>query len=365
MRFSWQKISRSLLTYSRSDRNGVVIIGALILLVVIANAFVQNLEPQSSSDFSEIKLLFEQWENAEVAKQENERPIFFRFDPNTISEKGLDSLSLPNFIKKNMLSYRKAGGVYKCSADFRKTYGMNDSLFALVEEYIVVKTIEAVKFQPTINSRVVPKGCFDPNSAGITELKRFGFNTYQSNNLVNYRKKGGVFRISSDLLKIYGVDSIFYSSIYESIKIEKLETKANVESDKIILIELNEADSADLVQLEGVGAIYAKRIIKYRNLLGGFYSKEQLKEVYNFPEETYMHIENYIYADTMAITQLRLNFSEFQELLRHPYMSKKQVEALLYRREKQGAFKNLSELNFVEGFDSESIKKIAPYFTCR
>ena len=45
-------------------------------------------------------------------------------------------------------------------------------------------------------------------------------------------------------------------------------------------IDINTADSTAWVALNGIGPGFAKRIITYREKLGGFYQVDQLKEVY-------------------------------------------------------------------------------------
>ena len=78
----------------------------------------------------------------------------FNFDPNTISELGLDSLNLPDFVKGNIINYRKANGRFKEVADLRKIYGMNDSIFNVVEKYIIISMPEK-KAEKTKNSKRV------------------------------------------------------------------------------------------------------------------------------------------------------------------------------------------------------------------
>jgi DNA uptake protein ComE-like DNA-binding protein len=133
----------------------------------------------------------------------------------------------------------------------------------------------------------------------------------------------------------------------------------------LVHIELNSADSTDLVQLSGIGPTYANRIIKYRNLLGGFYSTSQILEVYNFPVETFQKIENSISADTLLIKKIRVNFADFAELIRHPYFNKKQVEAVLNFRNRNGSFQNILQLKSNGLIDSETFLKVRPYLTCR
>lgn len=354
------------LSFSRSDRNAIVIIGILILIVLAVNIVLQNTNFKSNTDFTEIKALIREWELGESEKKES--LVFFNFDPNTISKSELDSLSIPKHIKQNIIRYREAGGKYKVQSDVRKIYGMNDSIFSLIEDHIQIKKSKVIVAKTRTKTKKAEKielnGNFEPNTATLAELKRFGFSNYQANNLLSYRNKGGSFNTANDLLKIYGVDSVFYQQIEKHVRIEKkLVATEPIEAD--ILVEINSADSADWVILNGIGPYYAKRIIKYRNLLGGFSSKEQLKEIYNFPEETYAMIQQHIYVDTLKISKLRINFLEYADLLRHPYLNKNDVKLILNTREKKGAFQNDSEVGFIKGFDAETFSKIRPYITCR
>ena len=50
-------------------------------------------------------------------------------------------------------------------------------------------------------------------------------------------------------------------------------------------VELNSADSVTLQLLHGIGPAYARRIVNYRDRLGGFVSTTQLLEVYGFGPE--------------------------------------------------------------------------------
>ena len=47
-----------------------------------------------------------------------------------------------------------------------------------------------------------------------------------------------------------------------------------------VVVELNSADTTILQKIPGIGSSFSKRIVKYRALLGGFYTVEQLAVVY-------------------------------------------------------------------------------------
>jgi DNA uptake protein ComE-like DNA-binding protein len=207
---------------------------------------------------------------------------------------------------------------------------------------------------------------FDPNKSTYDELIGYGFTRFQASNVTEYKRKGGIFKAPADLLKIYGIDSVFFKSIEPYIQINFTENQIQVEIKKeVILVELNSADSANLVKLEGIGNVLAKRILKYRDLLGGFYSKKQLTEVYGISEEVLKIIEPNIVVDTMKIQKLRLNFFEFKELMKHPYLNKKQVESVLKYREKKGSFTQISQVRSEGLLDEETYNRILPYLTCR
>jgi DNA uptake protein ComE-like DNA-binding protein len=368
MKKTFRQIVKESLNFSKKDRNAVLALSVIIFLLLTGILIVEQIELKPSSDFSAIIQALEEWENR--TKSEHEKRTLFQFNPNTISEEALDSLNLPAFIKRNMVNYRSAGGNFKKPEDVRRIYGMNDSIFAQIEDYIQIPEVipeiseaipdQKVKLKPTFR-------VFDPNKASKDELLNTGFNQFQASNLVKYRESGGIFFQPEDLLKIYGIDSMFYNSIKSFVELAKIpdEVQANKTKTKSILIELNSADSLDLLQLNGIGPVFASRILKYRNLLGGFYGKHQLLEVYGFPEETYHSISENLTTDSLQVKKLRINFTGYAELIRHPYFEKRNVEAILNFRQNNGPFSSREQL-LTEGLiDTTTFALIRHYITCR
>lgn len=349
--------------YSKSDRNAILVLSTLILLTLIANVVVKNLQPKSEYSQEENLRLFERL--TELYSNKAPKTLFI-FNPNTISPEMIDSLDLPENIKLNLLNYRKAGGYFTSKQQLKKIYGMNDSIFGALENYIVIE-------ERLLNNDAIaePKkksitGIINPNAADYNQLIDFGFNSFQARNIVNYRLKSGIFKNRSDLLKIYGIDSAFFKTIESNIQIESFQELKPISEVSVALnLELNSADSAKLIQLPGIGSVYAKRIIKYRDLLGGFNSTTQLLEIYNFPPETYKLIEKNLTVDTLLIKKIRLNFAEYPELIRHPYFNRKLADAVLKYRKMYGPFQNVNQLKTNELIDSETFEKIKPYLSCR
>jgi DNA uptake protein ComE-like DNA-binding protein len=368
MEKSFRQILREYFSFSKKDRNAVLVLAAGIILFIAATLIVRNTTLKPDSDFSEFIKILEAWEiqpeNSSVSKR------LFRFNPNTISEEALDSLNLPVFVKRNILSYRAAGGKFNTANDLRRIYGMNDSIFSAIEHFIHLPLLPQKKPEATEKKGKeikVTQQPFDPNTVSENELLSAGFSPFQTSNLLKYRENGGSFASPADLLKIYGIDSVFFSSVEQFITIAEKPEKNVIDKKEALplLLELNSTDTVELQKLKGIGPAFATRILKYRDLLGGFSRKNQLLEVYGFPEETFQNIEENIVIDSLKVSKLRINFASYGELLRHPYLKKGQVEAILNYRDRKGPFSSNGQLLTAGLVDTATFTVLRPYITCR
>jgi competence protein ComEA len=87
------------------------------------------------------------------------------------------------------------------------------------------------------------------------------------------------------------------------------------------LVELNTADSLSIVFLKGIGPGFTKRIIKYRTMLGGFHSVNQLKDVYGMNDSLFLLLSSQIKLDPNSLTKIPINAIDFNSLRKHPYFN--------------------------------------------
>jgi DNA uptake protein ComE-like DNA-binding protein len=127
------------------------------------------------------------------------------------------------------------------------------------------------------------------------------------------------------------------------------------------ILELNTCDSAALESLPGIGPVLARRIIKYRNLLGGFVSAGQLREVYGLSDSTFDIISKRVWADSSRVARINLNTVDFKRLIRLPYLEKYDVMAILKYRELQGSIESLDVLVRHNIISREKANKIRAY----
>lgn len=229
------------------------------------------------------------------------------------------------------------------------------------------------KGQQVSDTQQVVLSPFDPNTSTTKDLISLGFSQSLAVRLTRYREKGGEFRIKSDLRKIYGLDSTFYDQIYPFIllperkafseKVWRKPEPKNVLAPKKISVkfDLNNADTSQLKKIYGIGDKLSLRILKYRDVLGGFVDMHQLKEVYGL-DSLVIHrlFENSTIQRDFQPTKININTASEKQLSSHPYLSKV-AKAIVSYRFQHGDFKAVDEIRNVGVLDETSVQRVVPY----
>ncbi|HEV7332965.1 MAG TPA: helix-hairpin-helix domain-containing protein [Flavisolibacter sp.] len=215
---------------------------------------------------------------------------------------------------------------------------------------------------------------FDPNSITAADWQRLGLNERTSKTIVNYVSKGGRFYDPEDLLKIWGMPEGFYERVKEYIRITSVERKTfprfenskpafEREERKPAIININEADTAALIALPGIGSKLSARILAFREKLGGFYSVEQVGETYGLPDSTFQKIKHRLQVNESSIRKININTATKEELKAHPYIRWNLANAIVEYRNQHGEFKSLEELKNIVLIDGTTFQKIISYLS--
>lgn len=214
------------------------------------------------------------------------------------------------------------------------------------------------------------KFVFNPNTMSEEDALALGFSKKLSNTLVNFRNKGGKFFKADDLKKLYGMSPELYASLEDYVLIPNNRPAFHRDtayakpyprqSFPKSLLELNSADSLAIVYLKGIGPGFTKRILKYRALLGGFHSAEQLKEIYGMSDSTYAILTSQIVIDKSLITKIPLNAIDLGSLKKHPYFNFQIAQAIINYRSKHGKLTE-ADLNGLGMIPAEKLALIRPY----
>ena len=212
---------------------------------------------------------------------------------------------------------------------------------------------------------------FNPNTADSTLLVTVGLKPWMAHNLIRYREAGKVFRQKDELRRLYGMTDSLYATLAPFIQLDTAivdsmssHRRAIVEPLSGVLkrdtiLNLNTADTTELMLLRGVGRYTAVQIIRYRQALGGFYSLEQLYEIKELPTQRVDSTLPHLFVDTTLIVPIDVNRASVKQLQRHPYISYPQAEQLYDLRRRKLRLSSLDELSAV--FTPAERQKLAPY----
>ncbi len=206
----------------------------------------------------------------------------------------------------------------------------------------------------------------NPDTVSVEQWIAMGLLPRQAKTIRHYLAKGGRFRKKEDLKKIHGLSPAEYTVLAPFIQIKPaLKSVSSHPKYNLRKTEINRADSAQWVHNLQLPPWLAKRIVKYRHLLGGFYSPCQLQEVYGVKKTTYNRIRHYVFADTTQIKRINLNTASFKQLLHHPYMTYEMTKKLVRAREETHGFQNLEQVKRMTGFPDTTFNKIRHYLYLR
>ncbi|HEY2583465.1 MAG TPA: helix-hairpin-helix domain-containing protein [Mucilaginibacter sp.] len=201
---------------------------------------------------------------------------------------------------------------------------------------------------------------FDPNNLSPAEWEQLGLSERQANVIKHYEAKGGKFHNKEDVKKINSITDSDYKRLEPFINIPQAEyASKKIKTGETI--ELNNADSAKLTEIRGVGPSFALRIFRYRERLGGYCYKEQLKEVYGIDSTKYVEIKDQVSVNSALISKISINTVSFNQLRIFPYLGYNQVNAIIQYRVQHGRYNSIADMKNIALLDKVILRKIEPY----
>jgi len=304
-----KSVFREYFTFNRRERNGVFVLLSIILILILYLSFSDLFFSHGKTDFSEF--------DKEVARFEAE------------------------------LNNR------------------NDGVLSETKNYFTHENL------PDESS--AERFFFNPNNLPEDDWKRLGLSDKQIKVIKNYESKGGEFRIKEDLGKMYCISPALYSSLEQYIQIPAVTGVLNrhVKDSSLRetaktgeeIVELNSADTIQLDKLKGIGTVFAKRIISYRELLGGFVAKEQLLDVYGFDKIRYDGLSSAVFVDDSKVKKININSAAFEELKQHPYIKHNLASLILNYRRQHGNYNSVEDIKQLDLMNEKLFAKISPYLT--
>ena len=316
--------------FTEQQYRGLLILVPVAMVLVAISVALELLRP---AEQTEVK---EEWLKPSKGSQmveENDAEIELKpFDPNTYSYEQLRAAGLRKEIAVSIVRWRSYGKVYRLREDLALVSGVSDSLYAVLKPYIIIADSVAAKPKP---QRWQRESYTPAENKVVTSAKTISETQTEKQEISLGNKPA--------------------DSTWRSRKTGAREP----------LVDINSADTAALLALRGIGSKSAAEIVKYRELLGGYHSVEQISELKTVTEQNYEKILQQIYCDSCEIRKIDINFAAPKELARHPYVSARALRKIIKQRQLKGGWSRIEEMVEDEILSEDEAKRLAPYLWFR
>jgi DNA uptake protein ComE-like DNA-binding protein len=301
----------------------------------------------------------------------------FVFDPNTVSAADLKRLGLSHKQAAAFVKYRsraKYGRAFRKPEDLRRVGILSDQQKDHLIKFAEVPTEEKVPAPPP------QRFLFDPNTISADSFALLGFPTWQAKSLLRYRGDRPVtFRRATDLRRVKSLDSALVEAVIPLIDIVPVPYTAPAASPNAAgpatyayrpktpppppgSFDINSSDTSAWRTLPGIGSYRAKRIVRFREALGGFYAIDQVATTRGLPDSTFQAIRSFLKA-SQVFRPLSINSATYEELKKHPYISRNLANSIVRNREKAGRFNGPEDLRRLRLIKEEELPRLLPYFS--
>lgn len=199
---------------------------------------------------------------------------------------------------------------------------------------------------------------FDPNTLHPADWLRLGIPEKTVHTIVNFRNKGGQFRLPEDLRKIWGLRKTDADRLVPYIRIKPQTNDAYASRfplparekklvEKKLIIDVNTATAEEWETLPGIGKVLASRLIKYREKLGEFTSLEQVKKTYGISDSVFTQIQPMLRLEPGKVLGNRfldLNTATVSQLTTIAGIPEAIAKAIVVYRKEYGPFQQITDL---------------------
>lgn len=295
------------------ERRGMMVLMFVVVLLALAVVVFRWLSPPPVRDPAPLRAAMEAWaaEQAGVDLVATEVE-YFPFDPNALDRAGWMALGLSERQAESIERFMAKGGRFRSKRDVARLYSLKPGQFEAMEPWILLPDSLPARQWPERPRRERPaRHTHAPRSEGPAP------------------------------------------------------TGSREPSAAMRKVEVNSADSSALVALPGIGPAFAKGIIRYRDLLGGYVSLDQLAEVHVLKDkpDALERVRSLLTVDTLLVDRISINTCTVEELAGHPYVRWSIARPLIAYRAQHGPFAEVAAIRGCLLIDEDLFRKLAPYLS--
>lgn len=219
---------------------------------------------------------------------------------------------------------------------------------------------------------------FNPNF--ITDFKgyKLGMDTSEIDRLLTFRKLGKFVNSAEEFQQVTKISDSLLQEIAPYFKFPDWVKHKNTYTTysrpnyvpfekkvkKIVVKDINQATKEDFMAVFGIGDAISERIMKQREIFGGFISMEQMEDIWGLsPEVIYELNKNFKVITVPTIVKIDINNASTKELMKLPYFRYALAREIIIYRSMNGGIQSAEDLTKIKGFPVEKVKIIALYLT--
>lgn len=347
-------------SYTKSEQKGVWVLMVLIILLTVLLFVPKRLGGASEFMFhfaDSTALLVEETPLVEKTGH------LFSFNPNEVSIKELEQLSLNARAILNWKKFQESGGTFRTTEDILKIYGVDTAFYNRIKTMVV---FDVVRSSGKNEYR------WSSKTASVNYPKMVDLNLLTRNQLSNFNLSAEIIDSIVRLKDIYWFRNRIDSLTLHQLTVDGLTelvtsygTLKNKKVNEVLNIELNSADSTELALLRGIGPVLARRIVQYRQRIGGFYQADQLLEVYGLSPIVLNENRLFLTIDKSLIVPIDINVASLKSLKEHPLIGFYKAKEIIEYRKSKGKIGSLNEVYRLPSFADADTLLLSCYMSVK
>lgn len=276
-------ILKSYFQFSKAQRSGIFMLLSICISFQLAYYFIDfSLEETPSNKAQEWLSLQAQIDSIKQIQQE-EKPRFFPFNPNFITDFKGYKLGMSVAEIDRLLAYRKTNKYVNSASEFQQVTKVSDSLLHTIAPYFkfpdwVTSKDKLHSYSKVSFDKNVKVTVLDINEAKPEDLmKVYGIGEALSARILKEKEKFGGFVSMEQMKDIWGLSPEVIERLQKQFKVLPLT--------KVRKIAINNVSIKELAQFPYFRYALAKSIVTYRSMNGDIKNAKDLLKINGFPIE--------------------------------------------------------------------------------
>jgi len=213
---------------------------------------------------------------------------------------------------------------------------------------------------------------FNPNF--ITDFKgyKLGMSVEEIDRLLAFRKQNKFVNTAEEFQAVTKVSDSLLNAISPYFKFpdwvqhkkntfQPFEKKDFAKTEKIVVLDINQATKEDLMKIYGIGDKISDRILAEKAKYGGFATMEQMNDIWGLSPEVITNLNKYFQVkSTLDLKKININNASIKDLSSFPFFRNALAREIVTYRSMNGDIK-IEDLSKIKGFPVDKIKIIALY----